>query len=272
MPPIKFDDIPKVSKSVLDDDYQVSGHQLVGKNKTNLGGAVLTTTIDIGKDAVKTPAKLGWKFPKPFGVAGVSVDKLEMDKSGKYKLEVSCSKDFHKVPDLAMDFKTDMVNLAKATKSVTYTGVKDMRVSFETKPASPMDFTYDVTKAMGLATVGLKGSGMKFPDLGIRILSGPYFCSLLAKEKGKAITANLFYKVSDDLKVACTYQQGGKTSGNYSAGIAYALSKTMSMKAKMAQDMSVCASVKYELAKGLTVLAGCKYAKDLSYGVKVSID
>ena len=52
---------------------------------------MITTAIDLfpGKDAtVQTPGKLTWRFPKPFGIAGFVIDKLEMDKGGKFKLEV----------------------------------------------------------------------------------------------------------------------------------------------------------------------------------------
>mmetsp|Transcript_18041 Transcript_18041/g.32184 ORF Transcript_18041/g.32184 Transcript_18041/m.32184 type:complete len:275 (+) Transcript_18041:72-896(+) len=274
MPPVKFDDIPKVSKSILDDDYQVSGYQLVGKQKTNFDGAVSTLTVDVlpGQPVV-TPAKVSLKFPKPLGIVGFPIDKLEMDKSGKFKLEVSMSKDMHQVPDLVIDAKCDPFNLAKATKGLTYSGIKDTLIKVETKPMSPMDFTFEATKTMGLATVGMKCAGVGTPDLGIRMASGPYFASLVAKEKLKTFTTNVFYKVSDDLKLAATYTQGGKASGSYTAGLAYSLAKGTSVKAKIAQDMAVCASVKHELAKGMTAIAGCKYAGGkTTYGLKLSLD
>lgn len=273
---MKFDDIPKVSKSILDDDYQLSGHQFVAKQKTNFDGAVSTLTVDVlSGQPVLTPAKVSFKFPTPLGIKGFPIDKLEMDKAGKLKLEVSMSEAMHSVPGLVVDGKTDMVNLAKATKGITYTGIKDTRIAVETKPMSPMDFTCDITKAMGSATVGMKFAGiagLSSPDLGCRVVSGPYFASLLAKDKFKVYTANLAYTVSKELKVACTYVQGGKSSGSYSAGLAYALAAGTSIKAKIAQDMTVSTSVKHELAKGMTLIAGAKYGKDVTYGVKLSLD
>merc|ERR1712194_853813 len=88
--PVKFDDLSKVASSVLNDDYQTSGHVFKGKHLTSYKGAVLSTQVDFfGDKGVATPAKLAWKLPSPFGLKGVTVDKLEMDKGGKFKLEAS---------------------------------------------------------------------------------------------------------------------------------------------------------------------------------------
>lgn len=281
MAPVKFDDIPKVSKSILDDDYQVSGYQFNAKQKTSFDDAVSTLTVDVlPGEKMMTPAKISFKFPKPLGIMGSPIDKLEMDKSGKFKLEVSMDKKMHKVDDLLLDAKTDMVNLAKATTGLTYTAIKDTSIKFETKPAKPMDFTFEATRSIGNAVVGMKCAGLAPPDLGVRILSGPYFASLLAKENLSVFTANLFYKVDDNLKVACTYQQGGKNTGVCSAGLAYQLAKSTSFKAKITQDtkkdlkgLVLSTSVKHQVVKGMTLISGCKYADGKpSYGLKLSIE
>merc|ERR1719210_2004395 len=119
------------------------------KQKTSMGGATATTTIDLwGKDAVQTPAKLSWKFPKPFGIAGISVDKLEMDKAGKFKLEATADKSVHHIPDLKVEVKSDLQSAGKVTAGCTYTGIKDTQVKFETKPLAAKEFTMEVTRAL----------------------------------------------------------------------------------------------------------------------------
>ncbi|CAE8585120.1 unnamed protein product, partial [Polarella glacialis] len=62
-----------------------------------LGGttrAVLTSQVDFfpAKESCQTPARLTWKLPAPLGFSAVCVDKLEMDKAGKFKLEASTDK------------------------------------------------------------------------------------------------------------------------------------------------------------------------------------
>merc|ERR1712083_661975 len=97
----------------------------MAKQKTNLDGAVVTTAVDLfGKDCA-TPAKLTWKFPKPFGLSGICVDKLEMDKGGKFKFEAVVDKDMHSVKDLKLEIKSDLVDLTKATGGFTFTGIAD---------------------------------------------------------------------------------------------------------------------------------------------------
>merc|ERR1719232_464269 len=95
MGPVKFDDLSKPAKDILEDDHQTSGFQFKAKQKTNWDGAVVTSTVDLfpppakgdaGGSSVKTPAKLSWKFPKPFGIDAFSVDKLEVSSMGSLSL------------------------------------------------------------------------------------------------------------------------------------------------------------------------------------------
>eukprot|EP00413_Alexandrium_margalefii_P008296 CAMPEP_0204531928 /NCGR_PEP_ID=MMETSP0661-20131031/11445_1 /ASSEMBLY_ACC=CAM_ASM_000606 /TAXON_ID=109239 /ORGANISM="Alexandrium margalefi, Strain AMGDE01CS-322" /LENGTH=297 /DNA_ID=CAMNT_0051538121 /DNA_START=77 /DNA_END=967 /DNA_ORIENTATION=- len=264
MAPVKFDDLPKVAKEVLGDDFQVDGYQLKAKQKTSLGGAVATTAVDLfGKDAVQTPAKLTWKLPKPFGIVGISVDKLEMDKGGKFKLEASADKSVHQIADLKVEAKSDLVDMKKVTITKTYTGIKDTLMKFEMAPCAPKSFTLEVTRAVRRATLGVRcgmdSMQLKTPDLGLRIQSGPFFCSVLAKEKLGVYTAHACYKVTPDVKVACSYEHGGKKSGSYGVGLAYTVRPGTLVKAKFEQDQSISCGVKHDLAKGFTILSGFKY-------------
>jgi hypothetical protein len=278
MAPVKFDDISKVSNDVISNDY-VAGFQMKAKQKTSWQGAEITSVVDLfpkaeGKDACMTPAKLTWKFPTPLGVNYVCVDKLEMDKSGKFKLE--CSSDKVQVPGLKLSLTSDLVDMGKISTSCTYTGVKDMQIKLDTKATKPQDFTAEVTKAQGLATVGVKctAATLTAPDLGMRLAQGPFFCSLLVKEKFKVYTAQGSYKATPDIHLAGTYEYGGKKNGNFSFGLLYNVMKGVALRCKVSQDQSVQLGVKSEVTKGFNVLFGCKYekGKELSHGLHVSVE
>jgi len=272
MAPVKFDDIPKVANEVLSDDYQVKGHVLKTKQKTSWGGSVLSMQVDLFGDGCATPAKLTWKLPTPFGCPSFCVDKLELDKGGKFKLEASSGKLYQ---GLKVECKSDLADVSKVMVRHTYTGLKDAQLQLKHKLTKPQDFTGEVTYSAGIATCGMKFSSAilsgGIPDFGVRLLSGPYFCSLLAKEKFGAFTAHGFYKATPDIKCAATYQHGGKASGNFSIGVSY---KGL-YKFKVAQDQTVFFGMKTSIAKNFTMLTGSKLnikTGEHSAGVQISIE
>lgn len=272
MAPVKFDDISKTANEVLSDDFQTSGFQFKAKQKTSWDKAVVTTAVDLfpAKDSCMTPAKLTWKLPSPLGIAGISIDKLEMDKAGKFKLEASSDKVY---PALKVDMKSDLADASKVVAGATFTGIKDTFIKLETKPMKPLDLTCELTRAVGPATLGVKCRGPKLdcPDFGVCILSGKFFCSLYAKDTLKSLTGHCFYKATNELKCAATCDNGGK----YSLGIAYDVMKGTKLKVKVQHDQSLSCSVKHELTKGFTMLAGGKYdskKKDYTVGLQVSIE
>jgi len=272
MAPVKFDDLPKVANEVLSDDYQVSGHVLKTKQKTSWGGSVLSSQVDFFGDGCATPAKLAWKLPAPFGFSYFCVDKLEMDKGGKFKLETSSTKLYK---DLKVECKSDLLDVNKVTLGHTFTGINNAQLKLDHKLTKPQDFTGEVTYVAGIATCGMKFSSAilsgGIPDVGLRLHSGDFFCSLLAKEKLGSFTAHGFYKANKDIKCALTYQHGGKASGNFTLGASY----QGLYKVKVAQDQTICCSAKHSFAKGFTVLGGLKYNMkkgDHSYGVQLSIE
>lgn len=270
--PVKFDDLPKVANEVLNDDYQTSGHVLKAKKKTGYGGTVLSTQVDFapingGKGGVATPAKLTWKWPSPLGFDNVCIDKLEMDKKGKFKLEGSLNKVY---PGVKLECKSDLADASKAMVGCTYTGRKDAQVKFECQALKPQEFSGEVTYTTGIATCGLKVHKNGPPDLGVRLLSGPYFCSLLTKDKFKTFNASAFYKANANFKCAATYQHGGKANGNFTLGLAYGLGKV-----KVSQDQTISLTGKYIPAKGFTVLSGASYnvkAGSTTLGMQLSIE
>lgn len=273
MAPPKFDDLSKAATEVLSDDYQVSGHQFKAKQKTSFDGAVVTTAVDLFAKDFKTPAKLTWKFPKPFGLPGVSVDKLEMDKDGKFKFEAAVDKAAHGVDDLKIEVKSDLANASKATGGFTYTGIADTQIKLETK--SDMKFAFEATRSFEPVTVGLK-LGMAnptAPDIGAKLVQGPLTAAILAKEQLSTVSAFACYKVNDDVKLAGSYVHGKAIK--YGLGLAYTLQKGTTFKAKLEQDTSLSLGVKHELAKGFIVLAGGKYdaaGKKHTYGLQLSIE
>jgi len=271
MAPVKFDDIPKVANAVLNDDYQVSGYVFKAKQKTNWTGAVLSTQVDFQDKGVATPAKLAWKLPAPFGIGHFCIDKLEMDKGGKFKLEASSDKVY---PKLKVDCKSDLADVSKVLAGCTYTGIKDAQFKLECKPAQPKDFTGEATYSIGVATCGLKFSNKilsgGLPDFGLRLASGPLFCSVLAKEQFGSFGATAHYKANADIccAAACNYSKKGTS---VTVGCAY---KGL-YKVKVTQDQTISCSVKHTVSKGFTLLGGAQYIVpkgNYSYGLQLSIE
>jgi len=270
--PVKFDDIPKVANELLKDDYHTTGYQLKTKQKTSYGGSVLSTQVDLFGDKCATPAKLTWKWPNPFGYKQAFIDKLEVDKSGKFKLEASSS-EVH--PGLKLELKSDLQGQDQIVAGFTYTGLKDAQVKFETKAVNPKDFTAEAMYTKDKATFGLKLNSKVLeghaPDFGIRFASGPFFCSLLAKNTFKAYSANAHYKVNDDIKCAASYNHGGKENGQYTVGLAY---KGIG-KVKFDQAQTVSVSVKHSLSKGFSFLGGASHSLqkgETKLGLQLSIE
>lgn len=274
--PVKFDDIGKVAGEVLNDDFQTSGYVLKTKQKASYGGIVHSAQIDLfsNKDskAARTPTKITWKWPTPFGFKQASVDKLEVDKAGKFKLEASTN-DVH--PGLKFDCKSDLADPDKVMAGLTYTGVKNAQVKFECKALKPTEFTGEATYTKDIATVGLKLNSKILagaaPDFGVRVLSGPFFGSLVAKDTFKAFNLSAFYKANSDFKCAATYTHGGGDNGKFTVGLTY---KGM-VKAKINQDQTVSASVKHSVSKGFTLLGGGSYnlkKGTTSTGLQLSIE
>lgn len=270
--PVKFDDVPKVANDLIKDDFLTPNQiTLKAKQKTSYGGCVLSTQVDLFQDdKAKTPAKLTWKWPTPFGIKQAFIDKLEVDKSGKFKLEASSS-EVH--PGLKLELKSDLQDHKKITTGFTYTGLQNAQVKFETKPANPKDFTGEFMYTKGISTFGfklnqsiLKGGA---PDFGIRTHSGNLFASLLAKDAFKTYNAAIFYK-AEGFKCAATYQHGGKGSGDYALGIAVGKGK---IKIDQKQNVSCC--IKHDISKGFTLL-GCISANPkqggLNAGVQLSVE
>lgn len=211
--PCKFGDIQKKAADVLNEDHQTKGYTIKSKQKTSWDGAVLTTACDLfsGKDEITTPGKVTWKFPKPAGFSGISIDKFEIDKKGGMKLEAVADNSLHKVKDLKVEFKSDLKDLSQITKGITFTGIKDTQIKAEVKPLDLKKFSAEVTRSVGdLATVGVKFGGAGVPDVGLNLTKGPAFAAVTAGAGFSVFNVYGMYTVNDKLKVAATFEQGGK--------------------------------------------------------------
>lgn len=274
--PKKVDDVAKTASGVLKDDFQVKGYELKAKQKTSWEGAVCDTTVTLFKAGdCKTPGKMSWKFPKPFGLSGLAVDKLEFAPDGKYAIDTSMTDAMHGVKGLTIEKKATGLTLDQVKVGLSYTGIPDAFVKFETKAAAIDKFTLECLYGVGGAVVGASFNGPKFPTLGANFTSGPFFASVIAKEMAKEITLHSSYKVTPDLSVAKTYQYGGKKNGDWGVAASYKVDGTMSVKAKLESSMTVFAGVKKDLVKGFNILAGVSYDTtkgEASYGCKVSIE
>lgn len=273
MAPVKFDDFSKTATQILNDDFQSSGFVLKAKQKTGWGNSVLSTHIDLFDAKCATPAKLTWKLPKPFGCEHFVIDKLEMDKGGKFKFEASSDK-CH--PAVKVDLKHDFTTNDKVSAGLTYNGIDNLQLKYETKVMNPQEFNGEVTYVHNMVTGGVKFNDCVcrggLPDIGLRVSSGPLFCALMSKDSLKTFNFSSAYTLNDDVKCAAAASYGLKVGAvqNGVVGVVY----KNSYKVKAAQDQSVHVSVKHDLAKGFALLGGLKYsgAKGLSYGLQLSVE
>mmetsp|Transcript_38929 Transcript_38929/g.112510 ORF Transcript_38929/g.112510 Transcript_38929/m.112510 type:complete len:275 (-) Transcript_38929:119-943(-) len=273
--PTKFDDIAKPMNEVLNDDFPVGGHMLKAKQKTD-GNATITTQVDFFSGGAATPAKLTWKVPKPLGLGAVSIDKLEMDKSGKFKLEVSSEK---LCPVVKFEGKTaDVQDLAKATVSLTYTGSKTILAKLETKAMKPMEVSGELTYQCPKAICGLKFSPALLqgglPDFGVRAWQGAFVGSLVAKDALGTFTGGCTYTHQTDkgaMKYAATYTQSKKGPPGFALGV----SCKGLYKLKVNDQQNIFCSIKHQCSKGVTSLVGLRYnlkKGDWGYGVELNIE
>lgn len=273
--PGKFDDISKTASSVLSDDFQCNGYQLKAKQATNFGGATSDVTVDYNaKGPVMTPAKMSFKFPKPVPMLeGLAIDKLDLDKNGGIKLESSLSKALHGVNGLKIEVKSDLKDAL--TFGSVYTGQQDALLKFETTYAAPANFTFEALTGRGSAVIGaqLVGTNSLCPSVGASYQQGDIFASVIAKSQFSEFTLHGLYSMKA-IKLAASYQQGGKKSGAWAVGGSAGIGSDMNAKAKF-DGTSVSLSLKKDLAKGTKLFGGVGYnVQDgsMTTGAKLSIE
>lgn len=268
---VKFDDLNKVASSLLNDDYLKLGstpYSFKAKQKAEGVGGTVTTTVDL-KD--KTSTTVSWKLPSAFAIKGFNVDKFEFNKSGGMKLEAALDKNLHKVAALTIDLKTDLADpMNKLVKGVTYTGIKDTQVKFETKVLDPQAFTAEITRTQGPAVIGVKMDKGNV-DVGARATVSGLFASLVVTKKFSTFEAMAQYKVNNNLEVAASAKKDSK-SVSATGGIKFAVNGDVTVKAKVSDKGEATGALIYKAGKGMTVTGGAAFGKDLSYGVQLSVE
>lgn len=271
MAPVKFDDLNKVAKSVLNDDYVNMGSpfQFKAKQKADGVGGTVTTTVDLQD---KASTSVSWKLPAAFAIKGFNVDKFEYNKSGGMKFEAVIDKTLHKVDGLTVDLKTDLADpMNKLVKGVTYTGFADTQVKFETKVLDPNAFQAEITRTVCPAVVGVKLSNGKDIDVGARGTVSGLFASLVVSKQFSTFEAMCHYKVNDKFEVAASAKKDPKTV-SATGGIKCAVNGDITVKAKVTDKGDATAALIYKAGKGLTVTSGMSFGKAMQYGVQLSVE
>merc|ERR1719443_1886230 len=99
-------------------------------------------------------------MPKPFGIKGLSFDKLEIDKAGIPKLECCVDQALHNFPDFKMLFKTDLKGWESLNIGVSYTGFSSLFAKAEFTAGSN-DYAAEATYSSGDMRVGAKNAVAK---------------------------------------------------------------------------------------------------------------
>jgi len=274
MAPVKFGDIQKPVKDLLSDDFTTGSFEFKAKQKTNLSGAVVTSTVELlGPDEVKTPAKLSWKIPTPVSfLKGVSVDKLELDKKGGCKLEVSGDSKLHSVEGLKIEAKTDLKSIGKASAGVHYSQ-KEAQFKIETALGAPADFKAEACVAIGPAIVGVScgANTLTSPEVAVRMQQGPLFAAITAGAGFSQYGLHALFK-HNDLQIAATYST---SKGAYTVGVANTLAKGTTLKAKLGNTQELHVAAKHDVCKGFTLIGGLKFDmknSKHSYGLALSVE
>jgi len=212
-------------------------------------------------------------------VKGFSVDKLEFDAGGKYKLECSTSKDLHKIDGLVVEVKTDLTDMTKLTKGLTYKGLKNAVIKVEARPLAGADmikdFNAECMYGIGALVIGAKFKGLNIPDVAMNFTSGKIFASTLAKSQFTEFIGHCHYTVSNDIKVAATYQLGGKANGTFTVGGQAKVGEKILAKAKFGSDQSLSFGMKTDIVKGMVLTAGGKHSIEggkTTYGLKLAVE
>lgn len=272
--PGKVDDISKTAGDVLKNDFQVKGYQLNAKQKTSFDDAVVTNTVDLfGK--TPTAGKINFKFPKPFGIAGCAIDKVELAADGKFGMDFSMKKDLHGVKDLTLETKASGTSPDDVKIGFNYSGIPNAVVKFETKATAPDKFTFDGLYGVGPSVIGAAFAGPTFPTIGANFAKGDIFGSVIAKNSCSEFTLHGSYTIKPGFTVAKTYQHGGKNSGTWAIGASYKVDDTLTVRKKLESTMKASFAFKKEVVKGFSVNGGACYdinSKETSFGCKVSIE
>lgn len=282
-------------------------------------GTAVNVAVDLWppKSKDKTPARITWRIPNPGGLQGLCVEKLELDKAGAARLELSADASAHRLNGLRVDARADLMDPKRSTdfspagfaetlsKSMvtgfTYTGFQGTVMKASVKPGQAVserslrDLTAECTKSLPSSgvTLGLKltpGSSRPSPaltswaDLGIRATRGPISAAVATQEGMTSLGIYSVLRASSSCRFATSCTRLGKKDSQCNAGIAYQLSPTTVLKAKVVApasverlrtDWSIFAALRHKLSRRITLLAGVKFDQKTgspSYGLHLSME
>jgi len=139
--PAKFGDLNKVAADVFSDVYpkKTDAFEFKAKQKVASIDGTFTTTAAFalpGGDAKSEQPKISLKLPKPLGLKGVNVDKLEFSKGGEWAFETALDKDLLGVPGLKVSVLSDLKTPDKLKGDLTFTGISDTQLKFGIFPVT----------------------------------------------------------------------------------------------------------------------------------------
>jgi len=275
----KFDDIAKLVKDALEEDYVTAGCQFKLKKKT--GDTAIEAVVNHGS----TPGYVKLKLPKPFGISAFNIDKFEFKDSGKIRVETSSTWAQKHVPGLTIESKKDADNVFDAllnkldsipeslSVGFTYTGLADTQIKAETKLADVNQFTAEVMRNVKNSKVGVKFNSTNNPDLAFSHTQGNAFVALVAKQCVN-VRLNAAYKIEGKTNLAAACNVHGAGQGQFTVGVERQLGEGLTLKTKIEQDRSLTASLKRQ-AGGVSLLGGVKVSdsgKSCAYGFQCIVE
>jgi len=277
----KFDDIAKVVKDALEEDYTTTGCQFKLKKKTGFHDAAIEAVINHGS----TPGCVKLKLPKPFGISAFNIDKFEFKDSGKIRVETSSTWAEKHVPGLTIECKKDADNVFDALVNTcdsipqnlsvgfTYTGLADTQIKAETKLSDVNQFTAEVMRTVKDSKLGVKFNSRNHPDLGFSHTQGHAFVALVAKQCAN-VRLNGAYTFDDKTKLAVACNVHGADQGQFAVGVERKVAEGWTLKTKVEKDRSLTASLKRK-SGGVSLLSGVKISesgKSCAYGFQCIVE
>lgn len=246
---MKFSDISKPSKDLLNDDYS-SGTTLKVKSKAGPVGV----TIESDRDSLGAiSSKIGTKF----SYAGLSFDKLQFKADGSNVLETSLVP----CPGCKMTFKSNKgadLGFEYTKGGFTSTGTFDVlgmsKISASTCGSVSPGINLGADLSYGLSG---KMAGLSSYNVGASYASGPLFASATTASKLSQVNVGLLYKVNSDLSLASSTSHSGSSMCNIMAvGGAYTgLSQVGTVKAKLDSKGVISATLVKDLAPKVSLTA-----------------
>jgi len=278
MAALRFDAFGHDASEVLNVGYAQSGYVLQTKKSTRWGGSIVETQVSCfdGTKKCATPATLSWRLPKPFGFSFVDIDKLELDRAGKCKLDASFANACG-VPGLKVDVRFPVEDLSKAAIGCTYANLRPFLFRLDCPARSPGSFRGEVTCApVRGAHLGAKfTSEGGIPDLALRLSSGRLAIILGARVSQGALGTSAFLRVSPHFRYAASLGFSA-THGLSSTTLGMVYKNVYRVKvAHSTREVDIAGSVLFPVSKGISLLGGVRYGVKqghLSWGLALKLE